>query len=230
MKEALGLAVEAHGGPFCGPRRNMPRASIFASSRPAEGGGRVTVTTGQDGGQVRIVASQPVTDLDKGIILVEIGLIRLRDKENCAAGLRDIGSERWREEAQVPERAFVAFVDDDEAVCDAMLGLLRVSGFRVQTFSSAEEFLNSGRLDDTSCLITDVQLNGMSGLALQNRLVELNCRIPVIMITAFPEKRIRDQALSAGAVGFLGKPVAKADLLACIDSALAPGNDSVVHS
>ena len=130
----------------------------------------------------------------------------------------------------MPERAFVAFVDDDEAVCDAMLGLLRVSGFRVQTFSSAEEFLNSGRLDDTSCLITDVQLNGMSGLALQNRLVELNCRIPVIMITAFPEKRIRDQALSAGAVCFLGKPVTKADLLGCIHSALAPGNDRRVHS
>ena len=128
------------------------------------------------------------------------------------------------------EHAFVAFVDDDEAVCDAMLGLLRVSGFKVQTFSSAEEFLNSGRLDDTSCLITDVQLNGMSGLALQNRLVELNCRIPVIMITAFPEKRVRDQALSAGAVCFLGKPVAKADLLACIHSALAPGNDDGLHS
>ena len=128
------------------------------------------------------------------------------------------------------ERAFVAFVDDDEAVCDAMLGLLRVSGFRVQTFSSAEEFLNSGRVDDISCLITDVQLNGMSGLALQSRLVELNCRVPVIMITAFPDKRIRDQALGAGAVGFLGKPVAKADLLACIHSALAPENDRRVHS
>ena len=129
----------------------------------------------------------------------------------------------------MPERAFVAFVDDDEAVCEAMLGLLRVSGFSVQAFSSAEEFLGFGRLDDISCLITDVQLNGMSGLALQNRLVEMNRRIPVILITAFPDKRVRDQALSAGAVCFLGKPVAKADLLACIRSALTAGNGGGVH-
>ena len=119
------------------------------------------------------------------------------------------------------ERTLVVVIDDDQAVCEAMLGLLRVSGFAALGFSSAEEFLKSGRVDDTSCLITDVQLTGMSGLALQSRLVELDCSVPVIVVTAFPDKRIRDQALHAGAVCFLSKPVGTSDLLKCIRSALA---------
>jgi FixJ family two-component response regulator len=129
----------------------------------------------------------------------------------------------------VPERPFVACIDDDQAVCDALLGLLKVSGFAGQGFASAEEFLQSGRLSDTACLITDVQLGGMSGLALQSRLLELGCRIPVIFITAFPDKRVRDQALGAGAVCFLSKPVTKTDLLNGVRSALARRNDDGVH-
>jgi FixJ family two-component response regulator len=102
-----------------------------------------------------------------------------------------------------------------------MLGLLKSLGFAAETFSSAEALLTSGRLDDTACLITDVQLRGMSGLQLQTRLIDLGYRIPIIMITAFPDERIRNQALSAGAVCFLIKPVLKVDLLNCIHSALA---------
>jgi FixJ family two-component response regulator len=124
----------------------------------------------------------------------------------------------------VAERTLVVVIDDDQAVREAMLGFLRVSGFSVQGFSSAEGFLKSGRLDDTSCLITDVQLTGMSGLGLQSRLVERNCGIPVIVVTAFPDKRIRDQALQAGAICFLGKPVGTAELLEYIRSALASGS------
>ena len=88
---------------------------------------------------------------------------------------------------------------------------------------SAEALLHSGALDDIACLITDVQLGGMSGLELQTQLIELGYHIPFIMITAFPDERIRNQALSAGAVRFLSKPVLKADLLNSIHSALARG-------
>lgn len=129
----------------------------------------------------------------------------------------------------MPERPFVACIDDDQAVCDALLGLLKVSGFAGQGFASAEEFLQSGRLSDTTCLITDVQLGGMSGLALQTRLLELGCRIPVIFITAFPDKRVRDQALGAGAICFLSKPVTKTDLLDGVRSALARREDDEVR-
>jgi FixJ family two-component response regulator len=124
-------------------------------------------------------------------------------------------------EMAVSESRLIVCVDDNQAVCEAMLGLLKALGFAAEAFLSAEALLQSGRLDDTACLITDVQLGGMSGLQLQTRLYELGYRIPTIMITAFPDEGIRDQALSAGAVCFLSKPVLKADLLNCIHSALA---------
>jgi FixJ family two-component response regulator len=132
--------------------------------------------------------------------------------------------------ALVLEKPLIACVDDDQAVCEAILGLLKVLGFIADAFSSAEEFLQSGRLDETSCLITDVQLGGMSGLQLQNRLAGLGYRIPVIVITAFPDEHVRDQALNAGAVSFLSKPVTKADLVRSIRSALGlPDDDEARH-
>jgi FixJ family two-component response regulator len=100
------------------------------------------------------------------------------------------------------------------------------SGFTAEAFLSAEEFLQFGRLEETSCLITDVQLGGMSGLQLQSRLAESDSGIPIIFITAFPDERIRERALSAGAVCFLSKPVPKEDLLTCIRSALQRRNDA----
>ena len=101
-----------------------------------------------------------------------------------------------------------------------MIRFLKVFGFAAEAYSSAEEFLQSDRLMDTSCLITDVQLGGMSGLQLQNRLSELRSGIPVIVITAFPDDRVREQAMKAGAIGFFSKPVTKEDLLGGIQTAL----------
>jgi len=120
----------------------------------------------------------------------------------------------------VPKKPLIACVDDDQAVCEAMIRFLKVFGFAAEAYSSAEEFLQSDRLIDTSCLITDVQLGGMSGLQLQNRLSELRSGIPVIVITAFPDDRVREQAMKAGAIGFFSKPVTKEDLLGGIQMAL----------
>jgi FixJ family two-component response regulator len=121
----------------------------------------------------------------------------------------------------------IACVDDDLWVRDALHGLLKAYGFTTEVFSSAEEFLQSDRLDETSCLITDLHLRGMSGLQLQRRLAALDYRIPVIVITAFPNDRVRERALSAGAICFLDKPFNAEDLLTCIRSALhrRHGND-----
>jgi FixJ family two-component response regulator len=130
----------------------------------------------------------------------------------------------------VPETPLITCVDDDQAVCEAIVGFLEVVGFTAKAFSSAEEFLQSDRLHDTSCVITDMQLGGMSGLQLQSRLAESGCRIPVILITAFPDERVRAQALKAGAVCFLSKPVATADLLSCIHRALGPRSHEEPHS
>jgi FixJ family two-component response regulator len=118
----------------------------------------------------------------------------------------------------VSQTPLIAIVDDDAAVCEAVQGLVEAFGFAAAAFSSAEEFLQSERLNDTACLITDVQMPGMSGLQLQNHLSVSGSRIPVIVITAFPDDDRR--ALAAGAICFLRKPVIKDDLLRCIRLAL----------
>jgi FixJ family two-component response regulator len=114
----------------------------------------------------------------------------------------------------------VAYVEDDLSVREAVKSLLTALGFGVEVFASAEEFLTSGRLHDASCLITDVQLGGMSGVALQGRLTALGSRIPVVVVTAFPDEEIRTQALDAGAVCFLYKPITEEELVTGIRAAL----------
>jgi FixJ family two-component response regulator len=120
----------------------------------------------------------------------------------------------------VVQRPLIVCVDDDFAVCETMTGLLRAFDFDAEAFSSAEEFLQSGRLDETSCLITDVQLGGMSGVHLQKRLADLGYYIPVVVITAFPDDRVSAQAMTAGAINVLNKPVTKDVLLGAIRLAL----------
>ena len=124
------------------------------------------------------------------------------------------------------ETPLIMCVEDDAPVREAIKGLLVSLGFAAEVFSSAEEFIQSSRLSETSCLITDVKLGGMSGIELQNRLTALGHCIPTIVITAFPDERIRAQALSAGAVCFLYKPINKDELVNCIDSALNRRSDA----
>jgi FixJ family two-component response regulator len=114
----------------------------------------------------------------------------------------------------------ISIIDDDASVRTATGALVRSLGFTVQVFASAEEFLKSARADDMSCLITDVQMPGMSGLELQRVLAAQGSRTPIIFITAFPEARIRSQAEAAGAAGFLVKPFDEDAMIACLDRAL----------
>jgi FixJ family two-component response regulator len=97
----------------------------------------------------------------------------------------------------------ISIVDDDEAVRTATSALVRSLGYAAATFASAEDFLESDRVNDTSCLITDVQMSGLSGVELQSRLLTDGRLIPVTGVTAHPEESIRTQMLRAGAVGFL---------------------------
>jgi len=114
----------------------------------------------------------------------------------------------------------IAIVDDDPAVRRGTSGLLKSLGFSAIEFSSAEEFLNSGRAQDISCVITDVRMPGMSGIDLQDRLIAVGHKIPIIFMTAFPEERAKTRAIKAGAFGFLTKPFAQNALLDCVHSAL----------
>lgn len=111
-------------------------------------------------------------------------------------------------------------VDDDESVRDSLPDLLREFGFAARAFSSAKEFLSSGCIDETSCLILDIAMPGMSGPELHQELKRLGRAIPVIFITGQTDETLRARVLKLGAAGFLLKPFSDADLLAEIKTAL----------
>jgi len=120
----------------------------------------------------------------------------------------------------LPDTDVISIVDDDESVREATKGLVRSLGFEAATFASAEEYLQSGNVRNTSCLIADVQMPGMTGVDLQDHLIARGHRTPVVFITAYPEQQTRDRALKAGAVGFLKKPFSDEQLIACLSDAL----------
>ena len=116
--------------------------------------------------------------------------------------------------------SLISVVDDDESVRRTTMLLIESFGFRAAAFESAETFLRSGHLRDTSCLIVDVQMPGMNGLQLQSHLAAAGCGIPIIFITAYESKDSRQRAMQAGAAAFLGKPFSDEQLLQTIRSAL----------
>jgi FixJ family two-component response regulator len=114
----------------------------------------------------------------------------------------------------------VAIVDDDKLMRSALQGMLKSVGVPSQAFASAEEFLKSGEQRKTACLITDIRMPGMSGLELQAKLNDEDCRIPTIFITAHGDTKMRMRALRAGAVEFLDKPFDNEVLLESVRAAL----------
>jgi FixJ family two-component response regulator len=118
------------------------------------------------------------------------------------------------------ERPLLSVVDDDESVRESLPDLLREFGFAARVFPSAQQFLSSGCVDDTSCLVLDIAMPGMSGPELQQELKRLGKDIPIIFITGRRDETLRAQLLKQGAAGFLLKPFSDADMLAAIETAL----------
>ena len=123
--------------------------------------------------------------------------------------MADPGTSKW-----------VAIVDDDAHMREALLDSLDEAGFSAQAFPSAEEFLDSGHRHRCSCIIADIRMPGMSGLDLQARLNAERLRVPIIFITAHGNEQMRMQALRSGAVEFLGKPFDDEVLLDTVRAAL----------
>jgi FixJ family two-component response regulator len=117
--------------------------------------------------------------------------------------------------------SLVVCVEDDEPVRDALRGLLRASGINATSFASAEEFLESDELQTATCLVTDIQLGGISGLDLLDRLAGMSVSIPSILITAHSDVAAGDRAQSSGAMKVFLKPVSPSELLQAIRTALA---------
>jgi FixJ family two-component response regulator len=118
------------------------------------------------------------------------------------------------------ERSLVSVVDDDESVRESLPDLLRQFGFAAQAFPSAEAFLASTLVGETSCLILDIAMPGMSGPDLQQELLRRRHEIPIVFITANGDRTVRSRLLAQGAVECLFKPFSEAALLDALDAAL----------
>jgi FixJ family two-component response regulator len=110
----------------------------------------------------------------------------------------------------------ISVVDDDESMREAVKTLIASMGLSVEEFSSAEEFLDSGRSQDCDCLILDVRMPGMGGLELQRRLAAAGRPVPIVFITAHYIEAERAKAMAAGAIDFLTKPFTEEELLNAI--------------
>ena len=117
-------------------------------------------------------------------------------------------------------RPLITVVDDDESVRESLPDLLREFGFEAQTFSSAEDFLASESVADTSCLVLDVAMPGMTGPDLQRELTRRERSIPIVFITAHRDAMVRPRLIAQGAVDCLFKPFEPTDLLQALNTAL----------
>jgi FixJ family two-component response regulator len=123
-------------------------------------------------------------------------------------------------EGHLPRLPIISIIDDDASVRIAAERLARSMDLVAYTFSSCRAFLDSPQLLATSCIVADVQMPGMSGLELQNTLKTMGLAIPLIFITAYPDDKLRKQAMDAGAVCYLHKPFDGAEIIDCIERAL----------
>jgi FixJ family two-component response regulator len=113
----------------------------------------------------------------------------------------------------------ISIVDDDVCAREATEAIIRSLGYAFATFESAEDFLSSDHVNNTSCLITDVHMPGLSGVELYQRLRADGFAVPTIVVTGQPDETTRTQVLAAGAIAFLSKPFAKQTLLNCLRAA-----------
>jgi FixJ family two-component response regulator len=116
----------------------------------------------------------------------------------------------------VSKRLLVAIVDDDESIRDTTKDLLESAGFSAATFAGASRLLKSTRLKRVACLIADMRMPEMTGLELHQHLVAANHAIPTILITAYPDERVRAQAIKANVICYLPKPFRADELLDCV--------------
>jgi FixJ family two-component response regulator len=116
--------------------------------------------------------------------------------------------------------SMISVIDDDPSVRAATNNLLNSHGYLVHTFESAEDFLQSAHQVESSCVVADVQMSGMSGLDLLTHVRTRGNDVPFIFITAFPDESVRARALKAGAICFLAKPFAGPVLIGCVETAL----------
>ena len=120
----------------------------------------------------------------------------------------------------------ISIIDDDRSVREAVKSLIRSLGYQAVTFTSAEEYLGSDRINESECVITDIQMPGMTGLDLQDRLIADGYRRPIIFMSALAAEDVGANALRTTTSRFLKKPFSGERFIDCLDWALRdPGSD-----
>ena len=128
------------------------------------------------------------------------------------------------------KHTLISVVEDDQPFRESMRKLMMALGYTVEAFPSAAEFLASPLLPATGCLVSDVQMPGMTGVELYRHLVEAGYAIPTILVTAYPDEEVRRRALKDGVICYLSKPVDDDHLERCLRSALESGKPHKEHS
>jgi len=142
-------------------------------------------------------------------------------KRGALAGAANNRAEKGFRGKAMAQNVLISVVEDDEPFRDSMRKLVTALGYAVEVFPSAANFLESPLLGETTCLVTDVQMPGMTGIELHRRLVATGHAIPTILLTAYPDDSARKRALNDGVVCYLRKPVDDDQLERCLRSALA---------
>jgi FixJ family two-component response regulator len=133
-------------------------------------------------------------------------------------------------EGRLSKAPLIAIVEDDEFFRGSMRRLMRSLGYPVEAFPSAADFLAFRRLDETACLIADIQMPGMTGVELYARLIEAGHKIPTILVTAYPDEARRVRALKGEIVGYFLKPFDDNDLMDCVRKAVESGKPPAENS
>ena len=122
---------------------------------------------------------------------------------------------------------YVAVIDDEESVCRSFARLLRIAGYQPVTYASGEAFLQDSKRPCFDCLLLDIQMGGISGLELYQRLSSVNDRTPVIFITAHDDPEVRAEALAAGCAGYFSKTDSGAHILELIEKCGSPETQAI---
>jgi two-component system, chemotaxis family, CheB/CheR fusion protein len=170
------------------------------------------------------IAHYDCVQLSKPVKLTELtrAIQRLLPKAQSAAEAHPTNSF----ETETPEASVVFVVDDDQEVCEAMRAVLEDDGYPVETYSSSESFLEAYRPGRKGCLLLDAYLPRMSGVDLLRRLHDRGDRLPTIMITGSSDVPIAVEAMKAGAIDFIEKPISCSELLSSLNSALEQSRNS----
>ncbi len=127
-------------------------------------------------------------------------------------------------ERRLRKEPVISIIDDDQFVRDSLKRLMKSFGYIAAAYPTAGDFIKSPQLEETSCLIADVHMPGMTGAELYEYLIKTGFAIPTILITAFPDDRVRTRALDKGVLAYLVKPFSETDLTRYVRLALESGN------